>query len=224
MARRRCDDDATTMRRRCDDSATTARRACDDDATTMRRLRRRRRRRQRLDHIATTRRRFDNADFGHMTDGRRLRGGQTTDARRMCDGSAAEARRQCDGHAMDGRSKCVRRASARERRLSVGHPPSSRHKAEIKHKAEITAYFGLMTAGRRARDGQTTLVRRMRDRRGTTSSSRWCPFVVASLSCRRRVAVLSSSTRRRGFVHPSPWPCFLVVSCRMQWRQLFPSD
>ena len=152
------------------------------------------------------RRHFDDTYFGVMTDGRRLLAGQTTDTQRMCGGfggSTARLRRQCDGRTVDGRPKCVRHASGETRggRATVAHPSSVPRAAAVHMSSVRTqAYFGLMTDGRRLRGGRV---------------------VVASLSCRRRIAVLSSFTRRRGIVHPSLWPCSIVVSCQRQCRQLF---
>ena len=108
--------------------------------------------------------------------------------RRMDGGCAADGRRMC-------RRSPVRRASAappsRVRRLSAAQPPSIRHKAEIK------PYFGLMTDGRRARDGQTTLARRMCDRRATDALWSSVHRASVALPWRLRCAAAAHPSRNR---------------------------
>ena len=62
------------------------------------------------------------------------------------------------------------------------------------------AYFGLMTDGRRARDGQATLARRIRIVGVPSRCGKVVVFVavaVVSISCSRRIIVACSSRRRR---------------------------
>ena len=92
-------------------------------------------------------------------------GGCAADRRRMRDGCAPAAWRRRDGSATDARwtdDQCIRRASVSLRASSVRRAPAV-HPSQGRNKP----YFGLMTDGRRARDGQTTLARRMCDRRAT---------------------------------------------------------
>ena len=119
----------------------------------------------------------------------------------MRDGCAAAVRRRRDGSATDARwtdDREVRPSIAlpshcrsRLRRAAAKHPSSVRRAAAV-HPSEgrNKPYFGLMTAGRRAPDGQTTLTR------GCATDALW-PSV-------HRVSVaLPSRLCRAAGAHPS---------------------
>ena len=140
--------------------------------------------------------------FGLMTDGRRMRGGQTSSR----DGCIRPSVHRVSVALLSRLRRAAGAHPSHIRRLSAAQPPSIRHKAEISvvktslHRRCVVA----MWSGR--------CLRRHRSRRIIVAcSSRRRRTGVALSSHRRRIVVASSSHRRRAVVTTSS--CSRGLSC-----------